>query len=1002
MTLNRPGDIIDESYELIEPVGAGSFSLTWKAMHLRLDRHVAVKIISFSSLDAAGVSEEEKEAKKNAIASLFFREARILSAIYHENVINILDVHQDRLDGHYMVTEFLDGKSLEDIISSRQKLTVPETLRYSLAVLDGLKAIHNKNIIHRGILPAGITVFKSDSGKEQVKIADFGSAKFLDPARYSVVTDREEPAPGALAYMSPEQVRGQDSGPDRRADLYSVGVIMYECISGKVPIEGGGRRETEEKIVSGELVPLRSAAPGLAPGIYGIVERALQKDRERRFQNAQEFIEKIEAVLEEEKADAESMDEAPAIEILVDSDDHGAEPGRRETPSSSHWHEEEPARDANDSGRESILDTARAHYLRKDWDNASKCYQMILMNNMGSQNTDETIEAYCRLGNIKMNLDEPRKARNMYEKALALDPRHRPALEGMIGLFEKQGEFERVIQFKKAIAESADEGEKFVLLVEIGDIRHENLYDGAAIAAYDEALGLRPTDRSLLLKLANLCSSTKQWPKAVEALKRLADLEEDGPRRAHCFRSIAETCLAEIKDIDQAVAFHNKALDSDPENLKSFEAIESILVPLQDWKQLERNYRKMLHRVSGRSNAVLEESFLLRLGDIYRTRMHDLEAAAEAHRLAAKINPGNVACHEILAELYETAPGKWQDAADEHHILIRRDPNRIESYKALRRIYMDARRYDRAWCMCATLSFLKKADEEEQRFFEQYRMKGLPRARQALDNEQWVRDLLHPGEDVFIGKIFELITHPVFRTKVQPHKKYGLKKKDRKDPFTDTEAVVRIFGTLGRVLNLPLPELYVYPDQAAGLQYAITEPPASVVGKALLSGHSPQDLTFIVTKHLSYYRGEHYIRLMEPTAAGLETQLLAAIKLAAPGYRLPQDAAERVTPVVKTLKSGLSPAQKEQLARVVEYFIDSKAEADLKRWCASVELTACRAGLLLCNDLQSAARAVSAEPPGMSDVSPGEKVKELVVFSVSENNFRLREALGFNVGGPAA
>ena len=999
MILNYSGDIIEDSYELIEPINAGSFSQTWKARHLRLDRYVAVKIISFSSLDAAGVSEEEKETEKSAIASLFFREAKILSAIYHENVINILDVHQDPADGHYMVTEYLDGESLEDVIRSRQKLTVTETARYSLAVLEGLKAVHNKDIIHRSIAAAGITVFKSDSGKEQIKIADFGFAKFLDPARYRVLTDREEPAPGQLAYMSPEQVRGQgeDSGLDRRTDLYSVGIIMHECISGKVPVQGGDQRERSEKILSGELVPLRSAAPGLLPGIYEIVEKALQKDREQRFRNAEEFIEKIEAYLEEEKPDAGSMDEAPLIEINFDSDDHGAEPESRETPSSSQGHEEEPARDANDSGSESILDTARAHYLKKDWDNASKCYQMILMNNIGSPSTSETIEAYCRLGNIKMNLNEPRKARNMYEKALALDPRHRPALEGMIGFFEKQGQFEKVIQFKKAIAESAGEDEKFGLLVEIGDIQHDNFDDDAAIAAYDEALRLRPTDRSLLLKLASICSITKQWPKAVGALKQLADAEEDGPRRADCYRSIAATCLSEIKDIDQAVAFFNKALDSDPENLKDLEAIESILVPQQNWKQLERNYRKMLHRVSGRNNAVLEESLLLKLGDIYRTRMHDLEAAAEAYRLAAKLNPGNVAPHEILAELYETVPDKWRDAADEHQFLIRKDPNRIESYKALRRIYRDARQYDRAWCMCATLSFLKKADEEEQRFFEQYRMKGLPRARQVLDNEQWVKDLLHPGEDVFIGKIFELITNPVFRTKVQPHKKYGLKKKDRKDPFTGTEAVVRIFGTVGRVLNLPLPELYVRLDQTAGLQYAITEPPASVVGKALLSGYSPQDLTFIVTKHLSYYRGDHYIRLMEPTAAGLETQLLAAIKLAAPAYRLPKDAAERVMSVVETIQSDLSSAQKEQLAKVVKYFIDSKAEADLKRWCASVELTACRAGLLLCNDLESAARTVSAEPPGMSDVSPNEKVKELVLFSVSENNFRLREALGFNV-----
>jgi hypothetical protein len=277
-------------------------------------------------------------------------------------------------------------------------------------------------------------------------------------------------------------------------------------------------------------------------------------------------------------------------------------------------------------------------------------------------------------------------------------------------------------------------------------------------------------------------------------------------------------------------------------------------------------------------------------------------------------------------------------------------------------------------------------------------MKGMARAQQPLDNENWIKNLFHPDEDPYIGKIFEVVTNVVRPRKLQPQKAYGLKKKDKKDPFTSTEAFARIYGTVVRVLNLPLPELYVRYDQPFGLQYAITDPPASVVGQALLSGYSPQDLTFIIAKHLAYYRGEHYIRLLEPTTGGLKALLLAAMKTTLPGFQIPQDVAGQITPVVQILQSSLLPVQAEQLKRVVKAFSESQASADLKKWAAAVELTACRAGLLLCNDLEVAVRMVNNEPPGFSDVPPKDKVMQLILFSVSEEYFNLREKLGITIG----
>jgi tetratricopeptide (TPR) repeat protein len=645
---------------------------------------------------------------------------------------------------------------------------------------------------------------------------------------------------------------------------------------------------------------------------------------------------------------------------------------------------------------EVIKGMAGTLYRMKNWDKAFKYYQMILVQHMDAQNAAEKIDIYYHLGNIKMNLNEPRKALNMYEKALEIDKYHRETLNALIELFEKHKDFEQVIHFKKTIAEVLEGDEKFDVLVEIGDIWQEKLNNSVkAIATYTEALQYKPHDRTLLHKLMTLYSNTKQWAKAVDVLKQIAELEEDTVRKSRYFHSIAIVYHSEIKDADAAIEYFNRALDADPSNLKDFEAVEQILTPMRDWKQLERNYRKMLHRIAGKGNAVLEENLWHNLGEIYRSRIQNYEAAAEAFKMASNLSPDNLLRHEILAELCEMISERWEEAVKEHQFLIRQNPNRIESYKALRKIYQDNRKYDRAWCMCSTLNFLKKADPEEKRFFEQYRMKGLPRAQQALDNERWVKDLFHPDEDIFIGKVFEIVTSIIFKRKVQPQKAYGLKKKDKKDPFTSTEAFARIFGTVVRVLNLPLPELYVRYDQAFGLQYAITEPPASVVGQALLTGYSPQDLTFIIAKHLAYYRGEHYIRLLEPTVAGLKTLLLASIKVANRNFQLPQDVAAQITPVVQLIGGGLLPVQLEQLGKVVKAFLESQGAVDLKRWGSAVELSSCRVGLLLCNDLEVAVRMVNAEPPGLSDVPPKEKVKELILFSVSEEYFRLRQVLGF-------
>jgi hypothetical protein len=234
--------------------------------------------------------------------------------------------------------------------------------------------------------------------------------------------------------------------------------------------------------------------------------------------------------------------------------------------------------------------------------------------------------------------------------------------------------------------------------------------------------------------------------------------------------------------------------------------------------------------------------------------------------------------------------------------------------------------------------------------------------------------------------------------KVQPIKAFGLKKNQKRPP-NDTLTFSKTFFYAAQVMNIPVvPDLYIQDDKPGGLNFAVTDPMASACGASLLSGYSPQDLLFMVTKHLTYYRPEHYIRWVLPTRGELKNLLLAAMKIGQPDFNLPQDKSGSLAQYVQALRQNLNPMEAENLTKIVKKFIKSGEQADLKAWIKNVEITACRAGFLLANDLETAAKMIQAETGGVEEIPAKEKIKELVLFSISEQYFKLRETLGIVIG----
>jgi hypothetical protein len=200
------------------------------------------------------------------------------------------------------------------------------------------------------------------------------------------------------------------------------------------------------------------------------------------------------------------------------------------------------------------------------------------------------------------------------------------------------------------------------------------------------------------------------------------------------------------------------------------------------------------------------------------------------------------------------------------------------------------------------------------------------------------------------------------------------------------------------VLGIPAPLLYVRSDVPGALVAVANDPPASVAGQTVLTGFTPQELTFIVGKHLAMYRGEHYIKTLFPTVTELTVLLFSGIKIVAPDTPVPGDIEKQIVVTAQTLRQFMQPMQLEGLRLVVKKFVAEGAKANIKRWMQCVDLTAARAGLLLCGDLEIAKKIIAAEPQQPGDLPPADKLKELVMFTVSDQFFALRTALGIAIG----
>ena len=273
---NYIGLVLDNRYRLKRLVGIGGMAMVFEADDLLKKTTVAVKIL------------KEEFAADEVSVQRFINESKAVLMLSHPNIVKVFDVSV-KGEYKYIVMEYIDGITLKAYMQRKGMLSVKETIAYSIQILRALEHAHLGGVVHRDIKPQNIMLLRSG----QIKVTDFGIAKLPD-AKTLTATDK---AIGTVYYISPEQAAGE-KGIDRRTDLYSVGVLMYEMITGKLPFDGENPVSIALKQISEEPKPPRELNPDIPEGLEQIILFAMEKDKDKRFQTATQMIDLLKRVRE--------------------------------------------------------------------------------------------------------------------------------------------------------------------------------------------------------------------------------------------------------------------------------------------------------------------------------------------------------------------------------------------------------------------------------------------------------------------------------------------------------------------------------------------------------------------------------------------------------------------------------------------------------------------------------------------------------------------------------
>ena len=654
---------------------------------------------------------------------------------------------------------------------------------------------------------------------------------------------------------------------------------------------------------------------------------------------------------------------------------------------------------------EPTLGVATEHRARGALDEALASYQKALQ--LAPEGDPAVLAAlHADMGAILRGQGKLREAAARYEQALAVLPSHKRSLEALVAIAVEQKDFTRAVSLRRKIVGFTDDpAAKSRELVNIATHLAEHL--GAvrnAIEALELARGLAPNDFTPLAKLRESYGRLGDWRKVIDLVGEIARSEPERARRAALRVEQAEIAIGRLDDEAGGLAHLEAAIDEELDHEAALQTIVELRTRRREFQELDRFYTKMIDRYARAGRAERAGATCRALAVLRRDELDDTEGAVDAFTGALRCRPSDQDARADLAQLFVVS-GDSVAAIRELEEMAARAPRTTRPYRALFELHSREGRTDRAWLAAMALEELEAAEVDHATIANMFRNPGVLRAVNALDDAAWDTFLRAPGYESTVGEIFRLIADAAIPIRIDglraERKLFALDPGKWQDPG-GTASIVRTFGWASQVLGIAMPDLYLLDDVPGGLAAVQSDPPATAFGPSVANGPSVQQLAFLSGRHLTYYRPEHYVLVFYPTLVEASALFLAALRVGSARLgtdtrvhmTLPAGAIELSTRLEDELRQRLGDEAIAALGDCAESLKNQGARIDLPAFMRSVELSAGRAGLVLCGDLAVATRALRSEKRSIAELNASDRTSDLLAFCATERLAVLREWLG--------
>ena len=631
---------------------------------------------------------------------------------------------------------------------------------------------------------------------------------------------------------------------------------------------------------------------------------------------------------------------------------------------------------------------------------AISVFRSLLVHNKAELKADMLGRIYCTLGEHHLNHGEGPQAMAAYDQGLAVQPDAPRAAEGMLRAIATLDDPNEAVRAQRVMLRRlSDKEAKAAVLVHIADDLTNKLNDPeGALRALDEAVALAPQGAELAVRRSDLLLALDRPEEAAEALTTLlkSNVAIEGDARLELLEKIQQILGQSKGGHAKRIVILDQILDASPSRLDLFEELTVVCADAELWEQLASAYKRMIQRLesSGDSSASRAIPLLWRnLGEVLESHLGRPSEAYDALNTAAKLLPQDIGLRRRLLELVKEEDDKLLEALRLQQELIALDPEERGQLEDYARLLLRAGRYDEALCVLRVLRAEGRWSERWERHFVRLQRPNLKLPTRMV-TEEMRRTNLRPASQSQILDAIMMVAEDAFgRLFANDMAAVGITEKDRLDLGQDL-LFARLYDQIGRLLGRrELPRVYVK-RAMTGMANAALDKPAFIIGPDMLSGQGERELAFIIAQQFTLLRPE-YILTTTHQAVHLRSVLLVLVNHVDPSIPVPQSAdTDQLKRVVEKYRKREA---RKHLEGAVKKLVKQQLDVNVDMWVDSVADEAINTGLLFCDDLSVADRAI-VEHPGVAKLLDHDVRREaLHKWAVSDDYFRMRFDLGLSV-----